>query len=361
MRRHLRRLAIFLTVLLAIGMAMAACDRPQETRRPVLRVASWGGAYQAAQREAFFKPFEQEFGVTIEEAATPEYSKFYDWQQAGRAPVDVVDVETFFVMRGGQRGALARINLPDSLQQNLVRGAVSPFGVATVAYADVIAWNSQAHQDWMAVDWEDFWNVQTHPGPRGLRDLPASSLEAALLADGLRPDSLYPLDVDRAFRKLDELRASTRVVLWSSGSTPIEWLTGNSVALTTAWNGRVFDAQHPHTGQPLPVRMRFPDGAMIDWLWWVVPIGAENQELARQFIEFTLRPDRQAAIARLIPYGPTNQKALAILPDSITQRLPSSPVNMSRMVVRDNAWWAQNIDQVEERWRLWKLSGEPGS
>jgi putative spermidine/putrescine transport system substrate-binding protein len=299
--------------------------------------------------------------VDIQESGTPPYSKFYEWQTQGTAPVDVVDVETFFVLRGGERGALRPLTIPPDLKQSLMRGATTPFGVATVAYADVIAWNSGAHPEWKNLTWQNFWDTNAYPGPRGLRDLPASSLEAALLADSVPLDSLYPLDVDRAFRKLDELRSRTRLTLWSSGSTPIEWLTGNTVAMSTAWNGRVFDAQHPHEGPALPITMTFPDGAMIDWLWWVIPKNAPNPELAQQFILFTLRPDRQAAIARLIPYGPTNQEAVRSLPDSIAQRLPSTPGNMQRMVVRDNAWWATNIDAVEERWRVWKISGGSGS
>lgn len=348
---------LHLLAMMSVVALIAGSCRPEEASRPVLRVASWGGAYQEAQREAFFRPFEEEFGVKIEEASTPDYAKFYQWQQAGQAPLDVVDVETFFVLRAGARGALAPVDLPDSLSNEIIPGALSPFGVATVAYADVIAWNTATHPEWRSISWRNFWNLADFPGPRGLRDLPASSLEAALLADGVRSDSLYPLDVDRAFRKLDELRDGTQLVLWSSGSTPIEWLTGNSVAMTTAWNGRVFDAQHPRTGQPLPVTMSFPEGSMVDWLWWVIPAGAEHPDLARAFIQFTLRPDRQAAIAELIPYGPTNLRAIESLPDSIRRRLPSTPENLQRMVVRDNDWWARNIDEVESRWRSWKIQG----
>ena len=261
-----------------------------------LVVASWGGAYQTAQRKAFFEPFEKDFNVHIVEASTPDYGKIYEWQRNGVASIDVLDVETFFVFQAGRKGALARLDRNLLPAASLMKNSIDNFGVASCAYAEVIAWNRKRNPGLSDLKWTDFWDTERIPGPRAFRDLPATTLEAALLADGVPADRLYPLDVDRAFKKLDALRAKTKLVLWSAGSEPIELLKDGTVALSTAWNGRIRDAQK----EGMPLDMSF-NQATLDWLWWVIPKDAKNKELAMKFIAFTLRPDRQCASCRKHP------------------------------------------------------------
>src|SRR3546814_15744266 len=60
-------------------------------------------------------------------------------------------------------------------------------------------------------NWADFWDVKRFPGKRGMRKTPKYSLEFALMADGVPADQVYPTlrtprGVDRAFRKLDEIK-----------------------------------------------------------------------------------------------------------------------------------------------------------
>jgi putative spermidine/putrescine transport system substrate-binding protein len=343
---------IGVAVLVALLVWAFWPGRETQTERQ-LTVGSWGGAYQAAQRKAFFEPFQEEHGVRIVEASTPDYGKLYEWQRTGSASIDVVDVETFFVFQAGKKGALARIDQGLLPTASLMKGSLHDFGVASCAYAEVIAWDRKRNPELAELKWTDFWDTDRISGPRAFRDLPATALEAALLADGLPPDRLYPLDVDRAFRKLDELRNKTRVILWSAGSEPIELLKDGTVALSTAWNGRVRDAQK----EGIPLEMSF-NQAFLDWLWWVIPKDARNKELGMQFIAFTLRVDRQGALAQNIPYGPTNAEAWEKLPEHALRELPNSPENIKRVILRDNDWWADHETEISDRWRQWKLGLE---
>ena len=196
-----------------------------------LVVASWGGAYQTAQRKAFFEPFEKDFNVHIVEASTPDYGKIYEWQRNGVASIDVLDVETFFVFQAGRKGALARLDRNLLPAASLMKNSIDNFGVANCASTPrSLPGTESAIPGLSDLKWTDFWDTERIPGPRAFRDLPATTLEAALLADGVPADRLYPLDVDRAFKKLDALRAKTKLVLWSAGSEPIELLKDGTVA-----------------------------------------------------------------------------------------------------------------------------------
>lgn len=351
MRRRLkvaRLLFIGLTVFTLLSPA--ACTGNPSREELTLTVGSWGGAYQEAQRKAFFEPFTRETGIKIVEASTPDDGKFYEWQRAGSASIDVVNVETYLVLEAGQKGALQPLDYGVVDKTNVMPMAVDTFGIASCAYADVIAWNSQTHSDWQAITWRDFWDTTKYPGARGLRDSPASTFEAALLADGVPPANLYPLDVERAIKSLNKLREQTKVSLWSSGSQPIEALLMGTVQLSTAWSGRVHDARRDRK----PVEMVY-DQAILDWLWWVVPKNSTKRDLAMKFIAFTMRADRQAELARNIPYGPANTDALNLLEPQTRSELPTAPENLSKMIPRDNQWWADNAEQTRSRWREWKL------
>jgi len=80
--------------------------------------------------------------------------------------------------------------------------------------------------------------VKKFPGRRALRNHPIATLEAALMADGVAPDKLYPLDVDRAFRKLEEIKPNV-TVWWTSGAQSAQLLTTAEVDMVMAWNGRI--------------------------------------------------------------------------------------------------------------------------
>jgi len=356
MFKTIRTLARILFALLVVSVAIgiAGCGPGTPASKTafdnVLTIGSWGGAYQEAQRKAFFEPFTKETGIKIVETSTPDYGKFYEWQKGGTTSVDVVDVETYFVFQAGRKGALRRLSKDVSADKTLMSGGVNDYGLASCAYADVIAWNSGRHPDWRGLTWADFWNTAQFKGARGLRDLPASTLEAALLAKGVSPSRLYPLDVSSAFAALTDLRKRERIALWSGGSQPIEWLLNGSVELTSAWNGRVYDAQKE--GKQLAMTF---DGGMLDWLWWVIPVNSLHSAAAERFIEFTLRADRQAALARLIPYGPANQDALKLLDEATLSHLPTSPTILAKLIQRDNNWWAEHDEQVQPQWREWKV------
>jgi putative spermidine/putrescine transport system substrate-binding protein len=83
--------------------------------------------------------------------------------------------------------------------------------------------------------------------------------------------------------------------------------------------------------------------------------GAKNAENAQRFIEFACQPQLQAALAALIPYGPTNRQAFKHIPAEVANRLPSSPENKPKAFLHNAQWWADNRSKVSERWSQWLL------
>ena len=74
---------------------------------------------------------------------------------------------------------------------------------------------------------------------------PDANLEFALLADGVAKERVYEVlstqeGLDRAFRKLDTIK--DEVVWWEAGAQPPQLLADGEVVMSTAWNGRIFNA-----------------------------------------------------------------------------------------------------------------------
>ncbi|MFX5756156.1 extracellular solute-binding protein, partial [Acinetobacter baumannii] len=94
--------------------------------------------------------------------------------------------------------------------------------------------------------WADFFDTKKIPGKRALRQGPKTTLEIALMADGVAPKDVYKVlatdeGVDRAFKKLDTIKGD--LVWWKAGAQPPQWLAAGDVVMSAAYNGRIAAAQ----------------------------------------------------------------------------------------------------------------------
>ncbi len=202
---------------------------------------SQGGAYQKAQTIAILDPSAKKLGITINQDSIPDAWPAIKSQVASGKPTwDVVDVPTGYCLRGGEQGLLEKLDF-----SKLPNGAAMPeayrsaYSVAYEFYSSVLAYSQKKFSAEAAPNsWADFWDVKKFPGRRALRNHPIATLEAALMADGVAPDKLYPLDVDRAFKKLEEIKPNI-TVWWTSGAQSAQLLNDGEVDMVMAWNGRV--------------------------------------------------------------------------------------------------------------------------
>ena len=140
----------------------------------------------------------------------------------------------------------------------------------------------------------DFFDTKTWTGKRGLRKTPKANLEMALLADGVPAADIYqvlgtPEGVDRAFKKLDTLKSNA--VWWEAGAQPPQLLADGEVQMTTAYNGRIFNAI---ASENKPFKIVW-DGQIFDLDLFVIPKGTKKKDLALKFIAFC---DRHPASGR---------------------------------------------------------------
>ena len=177
-------------------------------------------------------------------------------------------------------------------------------------------------------------------------------LEAALMADGVPADprKMYPLDVDRAFKKLDEIRPHV-VTWWSSGSEPQQLIRDKEVDLSVIWNGRASDSI---LNQKVPYQQVWNQALYNgDIEAWFLMKNSPNPQGGMKLLDFVGRAEPQAAFARALYYGPTNLKAYEFIDADLAKRLPSYPANEKLSLLINYNWWLENLDDLTRRFEQW--------
>lgn len=352
----------FLLLFIANGCSNDGSSTDSPEQNPVrgtnsgirreLVVVSYGGAYQESQRKAYFEPFARQYGVTVrEETWSGDLAKLKAMVESGNVTWDVVDVEAHMVLLGARDNLLEPIDYSLTPRNELLPQAIHKYGVANCFWSTILAYNTHEYKPDRPrpKDWADFWNVAAYPGPRALRRDPVANLEFALLADGVPKENLYPIDVDRAFRSLDKIKDHV-TVWWEAGEQPAQLLGSGEVVLSSAWNGRIYNAQQDN--KPEAVEW---EGGIISSDWWVIPRGSKNAAVAQEFIAFATSAGPQSTYPSYIPYGPVNTEAIKDVAADKLKDLPTSPENLSKQVFIDNQWWFDNKDTVMEKWNTWLL------
>ncbi len=353
----MKKLLILSTALTSIAFA-AQAD---------VTVMSWGGAYGAAQTEAHVKPWAAATGnaavmVDSDDPSGPIKAMV----EAGNVTIDVASVEYAAAIRLCDEGMLEVIDpamLPAGndgtpAMDDFLPGAVTECGVSTDIWANVFAFDNTKLTGTVPTTAADFYDLAKFPGKRGLRKGAKGNLEFALMADGVAPADVYaalltPEGVDRAFAKMDSIKAD--VVWWEAGAQPPQLLADGEVVMTTAYNGRIFNAAVTE-GKPFQIVW---DGQTYENESYVVPKGAPNKDLAMAFIAYATSTDGLRAQAQNISYGPPRKSSMKdelLFKDGKTvmaPHLPTAPENLTNALATDSAFWVDHDAELNERFQAW--------
>jgi len=192
-----------------------------------------------------------------------------------------------------------------------------------------------------------------------MRKTPKANLEMALMADGVAPEDVYdvlgtPEGIERAFAKLDTIK--DEVVWWEAGAQPPQLLADGEVVMTSAYNGRIFNAQ---AAEDKPFAIVW-DGQVWDIDLWAILKGAPNLKRAKEFLAFSTATEQLGAQASYISYGPARQSSMKYVttfdgkPDlKMAPHMPTAPENLTTAIQNDFYFWADNQDELNERFNVW--------
>jgi putative spermidine/putrescine transport system substrate-binding protein len=308
-----------------------------------------GGAAGDAVKKFYIEPFEKATGHKIIFEAGANFAKLRAMVKSGNVEWDLAEATSQdLIILGAKEGILEPIDYTVVSKAGIYQEALHPYGVGKAFYSTVLAYNGEKYPKGKhPKGWKDFWDGVNFPGPKTLQNDPFNNLEFALMADGVPPDKIYPLDLDRAFRSLDKIKPLIKV-WWTAGAQPAQLLTDKETDMVSAWNGRIYAIQK----QGAKVEIEWNQG-MLQFSNWVVPKGAKNKKVAMEFINFTHQPKLQAAYAEFVGYPGLSQEAFKFIKPEFAPNLPTYPEHYKRQVVVNYQWWHENREKVQERWNAW--------
>ena len=331
------RIAIATVAAIAL---MAGAAQAQE-----MVFTSWGGTTQDAQKANWADGFSSEAGVTVTQDGPTDYGKLKAMVEAGNVNWDVVDVEGDYAVQAGKAGLLEPLDFTIIDKDKLDPRFVTDYSVGSFYYSFVIGCNTDAVAA-CPKTWADLFDTAKFPGKRTFYKWSAPGvIEAALLADGVAADKLYPLDLDRAFKKLDTIKAD--IIWWDSGAQSQQLLASAEAPFGSFWNGRL--TALAETGVNVETSW---DNNITAADSLVVPKGTKNKEAAMKFIAYAPSAASQANFAAATGYAPVNLDANTLMDGDLRQTLPD--MQADTQVNADMDYWAEHRDEIGTRWYAWQ-------
>jgi putative spermidine/putrescine transport system substrate-binding protein len=352
----MRKLIRFTSVM-AIGLS---CTISIASAAERITVVSFGGAYTNAQKKGSHEPFMEKTGVQIlSEDYNGGLGKLRAQVESGSVTWDVVDLETSDVIRACDEGLIDTVDVNDlkpgtdgsPAADDFMPTAVKKCGIGAIVWSTVFAYD-KTKMPTAPHSIADFFDTNKYPGKRGMKRSPKVNLEMALMADGVAAADVYkvlstPEGQNRAFNKLAQIK--DQLVWWKSGAQAPQLLADGEVVMTTAYNGRIYNAVK-NESKPFVIVW---DGQVMDIDYWAIPAGAPNKARAQEFLVFATAPEQLARQSKFISYGPPRKTAAATVDESMKKHIPTAPVNLTNALAADAEFWADYEDELNERFTAW--------
>lgn len=350
-RHHWKYAAAGLAIAAACaGAGQAAAQELEEQ----LVIATTGGLMGNSLAKYFYEPFADANDVEVVPVAIEvpdQWARAEAMMRTNNVEFDIVTATgPDLVARTEMLEKIDCSKLPN-VQKNGVEDACTDYGVARTTGGMLINYSTEAFKDKAPQTWADFWNVKDFPGPRGLPDTGDRDWwvpVAALLADGVKPDELFPLDLDRAYKKLDEIRPHV-AVWWKTGDQVQQIMRNKEVVMTMSYSGRALAV----VKEGAPVAMSW-EGAIRDTGYMAILKGAPDKNAAMAYLDFFYaNAEAQVPFMKDVNYATGSKTVYDQISADEAKLYATSPENYEKLIKPDFKWIGDNRDDLRQRWTAW--------
>lgn len=312
-------------------------------------VSGLGGKVQEDLAKTLWAPAAEALGAKLLQQSHDGLGAIRVQVQSGNPGWDVVHLGAEDCATGQQEGLFEPIDYTVVKAEGVPGRQKGASWVGINSYSVVLAWRTDKYGDNPPRNWADFWNTKDFPGRRSLSVYPFEMFEIALMADGVAKDAMYPLDYKRALAALERIKPDISV-WWTTGAQSAQLIADGEVDMEAIWSSRVVGVIE----NGAPVGFTYQD-AVLGTGCLAILKGTKNPALAQKFVALSVSPEVQARIPELMPYySPTNRDAYALSkagPETLAQS-NASPENAAKQVSLDFTWWAGNMTDMVEEYRM---------
>lgn len=332
------------TFLLLCGMAgfasAAVVAGNAEAAAGEIVLWNWGGQSEECHGNAFGKPFTAATGIPLKfDTSGPLQGKIKEMVDSGNVTADVCDADLFDAVALGKTGHLEPIDYAVVDKTKTINGYALEYGISVILYGYAFVYDTKAYGDNPPTSWADFFNVEKFPGKRSLYKWANGSLEAALMADGVAKDALYPLDLDRALAKIKSIKEHS--IYWGAGSEAHDMVVNGEVSMGMVWQNRGRNMELDTEGRYKLVM----NEALVMPGGYIVPKGNPGgREAVMKFIATAQEVPGQLEIFSCLGMTPANPEAAAKLSEADQFYAISSALNKGKVAYNDPEWWGNNTD-----------------
>lgn len=344
---HGRRLAAGLAAAALVAGCSGSSDDDTASEDGIAGEVVWadfGGPTNESRQAAYFDGFADEHGVEVTSVPI-EDALYYPMLEGEPGDYDVFQVSAAEPLNypGGAQ------ELPESAQSDLLPDDLRPYLLGGFYLGMAQGWLTDTFPDGGPQDWADFFDTETYPGTRAWPGQPPfydSSYEIALLADGVAPEDLYPLDLDRAIAKLDTIRDD--LVFYQSYAEVQQLLVSGSAAIAVSVTGQ-FNALR-NAGEDVTVQW---NQAFTTPQGFVLPPESGNPDAVVALAEWMNDPEHQAVFVERTGYGPVNSEVFEHLDPELAATLANSPEHEDVVIAWDERWRAENKQAMLDTYTEW--------
>jgi putative spermidine/putrescine transport system substrate-binding protein len=298
-----------------------------------------GGRSGESVELGYIEPFTRKTGIKVVRQSPNPIGRLRAMVDANQHDTVLFELPSGAMRQAMTLGLLEPIDWARVDPEAMFSEARHEYGFGHQYFSTVMCWRNGVKEP---KSWEDFFNVRDFPGPRALPNYPNLTLAFALLATGVQPDKLFPLDLDTAFKKLEEIKESV-AVWWKSGESPPELMREGEIDYAIAWSGRM-------AGDP-KIRFTFQN-AMLNLSYFTVVKGASREDklAAWRLMHEASLPENQAKAASVISYTGPSPDLEPLLPADRLVEFPTIKRNKDVQWLQDADWWEANGVATEDRW-----------
>jgi putative spermidine/putrescine transport system substrate-binding protein len=316
-----------------------------------LNFLTWGGRFGAGVRKGFSDPFTAKTNIVVNDITPYNYGRFVTALQNNNP--ENFDLAWFSdeiePARAGALGLLEKLdysllpNAPKALASARQEFAVSPYVTTYQVGYRTDRWPTKPES------WNDFWDVGKFPGARSLGTGVMGVLEAALMADGVTPASLYPLDEERAYKKLAQIKPHVRLFHPTAAAQPMrQMLYQGDLAMTLSWSAD-FIAQKV-AGKPIDVIW---NGGFYFSPSVGIAKGSPYAKQAHAYLDQFFQDPTLLAFVREWPTTPVVASVETALTEQ--ERQQTAAGNLDKMVNLRRDYYLQHQVRLQERYDAWRV------